>query len=118
MKVKLITARLKTGHCIIKGKPDKRFKTGYRVMPEDYMTFNLTLRLSNPETRFRMREIIITQYGNFLVTSLNNVDGWMDLTAFRSFERGDTFEFNAEIDIMSGGYMFSEGSTYSTPKQF
>lgn len=116
MKVKLITASLKTGHCIINGKPDKRFKTGYRIMRDDYMTFSLNIRLSNPETRFMVYETIITQYGNFIVTRLNNIDGWMDLTDFRSYERGDTFEFSAEIDIMNGGYMVGEGSTYPTLK--
>jgi hypothetical protein len=116
MKVKLICARLKTCHVFIKGVVDRRFKTGYRVIPEDYMGYELRLTLSNPDGHFRMAETIITQYGNHRVISVDNKNNQIDLIQFRSVERGDHFIFTPEIEILSGGYSIGEGSFTTTPR--
>lgn len=118
MKVKLISAKLTTGHVAGIQKPDRRFKTGFRLIGEPYMTYSLSLRLSNPKGQFRVGEMVRTQYGNFRVVATNflPLDGEMDLISVYASMKGSDFELNAEVEIMSAGFMVSEGSDYSTPR--
>ncbi len=122
MKVKLITAEINCKPINIVGKPDRRFKSGWRVKPDLYVGYEIKLRLDNPLGRFRVHEIIITEYGKFLVTAIvggvlsaaNDPDRFeMVLTQCIAVERYvKPFIFNAEIDIMSGGYTVGESSTF------
>lgn len=116
MKVKLISAKLTTGYCKGKTKPDRRFKTGVRIISEPYMYYNLTLRLTNPGGRFRVSENILTQYGAFRVVSCNflPLDGEMELRQLYATLPGHTFEFNAEIEVASAGFVCGESASYST----
>lgn len=112
MKVKLITISLQTGHVPEVSKADKRFKKGYRIISEGFMTYQMRMRLGNPNGQFRISENIRTSYGMFRVIATNflPIEPEMDLLQCKMIEKGSSFEFNAEIDIMSAGYTIGEGS--------
>lgn len=109
MKVKLICARLNTRHVQVNGIIDRRFKTGYRVLPQGWLGYELSLTVSNPDGYFRKSEFIITQYGKFIVIASNAVDQTIDLRQLMTIERGDSFVFTPEIEILSAGWSVGEG---------
>lgn len=114
MKVKLITATVRTFPVMDGGKKDRRFKSGYRVMPVfSHIGYELKLRLDNPHNQFRMNEVVITPFGKFMIThTFNSEYKWIDLTQLEAIRRyNEPLVFDAEIDIASGGFMYiGEGS--------
>lgn len=116
MKVKLISAKLTTGHSPEKTKSDKRFKSGFRVIEEGYMTYTLGLKLGNTKGYFRVSDTVQTPYGLFRVVSCNflPVDPEMVLISVYAWSKGSEFEFTQEIDVSMAARPFSEGSSYST----
>lgn len=115
MKVKLISVNVAIGHTNEITTPDRRFKKGYRVLTPEHTGYQLKFRLSNPDGRFRTHENIITEYGYFRVVSIDNSIGCMDIMQCKMIEIGNNLNFNAEIDIRSGGFTAGEGSV--TPQK-
>lgn len=113
MRVKLLSANLRTGYSPGNTKPDRRFKTGVRIISEPYMTYSLTLRVTNPLGRFRLGDRVRTQYGNFQVNMLNSLttDGEINLISVFAVEKGDNFEFTPELDILYMASWAAESSS-------
>lgn len=111
MKVKLISANLNTRHISIKGIVDRRFKTGYRIMPKDYMGYELALHLYNPDNYFRRGQIVWTLNTQFMVIETDSsMSPSMVLRQCMATERGNEFTFTSEIEVLLLRFTVGEGS--------
>ncbi len=115
MKVKLIIAKVKTGFSPEVTMSDKRYKRGYRILQEAYMTYSLHLCLENPGFYFRVGDAVRTEYGLFRVVSrdLVNEEPKMNLISFHPYNTGNKFEFSHEIDVSLSVRAHIEGSSYT-----
>lgn len=112
MKVKLISAKLKTGFVSEKTKTDRRFKKGYRVISKGYSTYELKLKCTNPNGGLKMANSVSTPWGQFMVVKLNflPIDGEAELIQLMACEIGNDFEFLPEFDVVLLAETFGEGS--------
>ncbi len=116
MKVKLLNAQLKTYHIKEDGVVDRRYKTGFRVLPKDYMGYEIKLLVSNPDSFFKTSDVVQTQYGNFVVISAGVLFDAITLKQCRAVESGDSFVFTPEIYINPLARFVGEGSDSLNPK--
>lgn len=112
MRVKLISAKLRTGFVPEKTKPDKRYKSGYRVISEGYSTYIIHLTTTNPRGELRIGQTVRAPWGNFRVVSTNflPLDGEVNMIQLQSMYQGNDFEFNAEFDLLPLAFAIGEGS--------
>lgn len=111
MRVRVISIKLHTCHIFQKGIADRRFKTGYRVLPKDEMGYQMDLHLYNPDMYFRIGQTVWALNTKFIVVATDNAQSpSMVLRQCKAVEEGNDFNFTAEIDVLPLHFTIGEGS--------
>lgn len=85
MRVQVVEATVMLYPYFDKGIVDRRFRTGYRVMPAAKVNVQLQLTLSNQDGIWRLREHIrIIGYGDYMVTINDIVRGTIEIMSLKA----------------------------------
>lgn len=126
MKLHIHSTTVRLHPFINPGKKDRRYKTGYRVMPFAQVKTELQFDVVNSDGRLRLREIIqVAHYGRYMVIALTgglpiatSLTSTMDtivatikMLRVDQMEISNAFEIPKYLDYVSLGYVVAEGST-------
>lgn len=117
MRVQVVETKVVLHPYIDEGIVDRRFKTGYRVMPSAQVNVELQLTLSNRDGRWRLREQLrIVGYGDYMVVFRNHVSGTIQIQSLRAkndqpYVTLPSFKIPNFVECISLGFMAAgEGS--------
>lgn len=126
MKLDIYSTTVKLHPVINPGKKDRRYKSGYRVVPYGEVKTELQFEVINSESRLRIGEIIqVVKYGKYMVIALKSgipiamsITNTMDtivatlrMVRVDQIETSHSFEIPKYLECLSLGFSVGKGST-------
>jgi hypothetical protein len=116
MKLQVLETTVLLYPFINKGIKDRRYKTGYRVLPYAEVKTEMYFKLSNPVRTFRIYEIMeLGNYGRYIVVVRDLTNDTMEVKVVRTSDFGysNSFVVPKEVEAYSLGFTVVESSNYS-----
>lgn len=126
MKLDIYSTTVKLYPFINPSKKDRRYKSGYRVMPYVEVKTELQFEVIDPEGRLRIRELIqVVKYGKYMViakragipiatsiaSNMDTIVVTIKMVRVDQMETANAFEIPKYLECLSLGFSVGEGST-------